>query len=1097
MASGKRQQSGNAASNANAVAQSQKAPLLIAAAAVLLAVFIATQWASVARVLEGTPLGNALHIHSSDSSFASGSLTQPVATLPPPPHWGVYRPNLYLGVRGLWGGSPLFGWAWSCANAGPSAGSSDDHHCSAMDQINLLRHDAEERDGVSKYGWLQQDGDGFGVQGILDRKMGVNFTTSFIQPLDEKTGKTKKDRWAVRIQAQPVGRTEAEDLAAAAAVRSGKGKDEPPARTISLFFYTALSSSDHSVELLNHIPSDAAVNKGFGFVGAREQQIIKQRVRAGKEAPELIVRSGVVSSTPDVFDAAVSSSSKEPSAAAGVTSGVRTSFAGLFIDESVPPPVRKGQPPPAPQQFAWAAKDHLQRLLSENYRPKWNAFSAEVGRKQREHDAQQQQQTQKQGIRRPFVAPLPPHFIPELPNKISAGSNFLAIQYVINLPATIDFVLQPAGEDEEEEEGEDEKGAGDAPAESSSSVAAEVGHTERWFSSSSLASALSLRSAAFSQRFDTAFPLSPPMHPSTAPAPVFDGLKTIVYEEETQEDKETISAQKELAQALLSNLLGGVGFFHGRQLVEVAPEVRDVRTGQLITPAKVVEESAPRSLLCAVPSRSFFPRGFLWDEGFHQLLISRWDLGLSLSILGSWFAQIDLKSNPVPGWVAREQIRGQEARRRVPSEFQVQKPDVANPPTLVLALERILERLRETEKKAAGSLEAEAKKKSKEELALFSDFLVRWLPSLHTHVGWYFRTQASSSTWDSNGGAKGIGLIDLSTGTLPKGSASLPLSFRWAGRTLSHCLASGLDDYPRAKWLPTMADKTPPPADKLKPAAAKRLASEAARDLASGAAEFLPRIGAEGHVDLHAWMILLAETMAGLMEYAQEHSSSSVGAANNNNTNTAAAAAVSTPPLINYSAVALSYRSYSSSLRRSLLSLHWDSKSLSFSDYAYRAGSRQLLSQHKGYVSLMPLLLGVLHPVENQLQLSSILSSLLSDTWSLFSPGGLRSLSKKDRNFGSGEDYWRGHVWINMQYLMVSSLQRLAKDETRADQELRTQAAQLALKLRQTVSANVLKEYRRTGFVWEQYNALDGTGRKSHPFTGWSALTLLLMIEEQ
>ena len=53
-------------------------------------------------------------------------------------------------------------------------------------------------------------------------------------------------------------------------------------------------------------------------------------------------------------------------------------------------------------------------------------------------------------------------------------------------------------------------------------------------------------------------------------------------------------------------MLGGIGYFFGTS------DVRNPVTG-------AATRSWPAALFSAVPSRSFFPRGFIWDEGFHQV----------------------------------------------------------------------------------------------------------------------------------------------------------------------------------------------------------------------------------------------------------------------------------------------------------------------------------------------------------------------------------------------------------------------------------------------------------------------------------------------
>ena len=149
------------------------------------------------------------------------------------------------------------------------------------------------------------------------------------------------------------------------------------------------------------------------------------------------------------------------------------------------------------------------------------------------------------------------------------------------------------------------------------------------------------------------------------------------------------------SQSLLSNLMGGIGYFHGTSKVDVSSAPKYAETdenfwvkGASAGSRAVVEEQGPDTLFTAVLSRPFFPRGFLWDEGFHLQVILDWDMDLTLEIVSSWFDIMDEN-----GWIAREQILGTEARRKVPVEFQTQYQHYANPPTLFLVVQSFVARL--------------------------------------------------------------------------------------------------------------------------------------------------------------------------------------------------------------------------------------------------------------------------------------------------------------------------------------------------------------------------------------------------------------------
>jgi hypothetical protein len=67
-----------------------------------------------------------------------------------------------------------------------------------------------------------------------------------------------------------------------------------------------------------------------------------------------------------------------------------------------------------------------------------------------------------------------------------------------------------------------------------------------------------------------------------------------------------------------SNLIGGIGFFHGHNRIALPGQFKNGQQQWGLS-------AEPHSLFTATPSRAYFPRGFVWDEGFHQLIISNWD----------------------------------------------------------------------------------------------------------------------------------------------------------------------------------------------------------------------------------------------------------------------------------------------------------------------------------------------------------------------------------------------------------------------------------------------------------------------------------------
>jgi len=359
----------------------------------------------------------------------------------------------------------------------------------------------------------------------------------------------------------------------------------------------------------------------------------------------------------------------------------------------------------------------------------------------------------------------------------------------------------------------------------------------------------------------------------------------------------------------------------------------------------------------------------------------------------------------------------------------MQFPNAANPPTLFLVLEEMAQRATKSAAQKTNLDHVEAAD---------IDFLRAAWPRLRTWFEWYNSTQVGP----------------------------VPGAYRWRGRD-PHAvlelnpktLTSGLDDYPRASH---------PSPD-------------------------------ERHLDLRCWLAVAARAMA------------TVGAA----------AGAPQEDLDAFASTAARLSNFDE-----LVGLHWDAASGRFADWGRHTEDVQLMVMmpartslapeegeqqqpqrmvvgsnpraqfvpHFGYVSLFPLLMGLI-PADAP-QLGQYLQ-LLRDESELWTPHGLRSLSMRSslyqaRNTPHDPPYWRGAIWVNMNYLALRSLRRYSS----AGGPHAMAAAEAADALQSALLDTLVGQYRERGYLWEQYDDGTGEGKGSHPFTGWTALLTLVAAGE-
>ncbi|KAJ3197352.1 Processing alpha glucosidase I [Irineochytrium annulatum] len=440
---------------------------------------------------------------------------------------------------------------------------------------------------------------------------------------------------------------------------------------------------------------------------------------------------------------------------------------------------------------------------------------------------------------------------------------------------------------------------------------------------------------SFDQRFETTY-----------------GLKAKNY------DKKHI----DMAKYMVSNMVGGMGYFHGHNIIDRALE--DIVANSIVDlmdDIVVEEEDDYFGGSSDDPQEQVKPNPQIEgpDEGFHQLLIGSWDNDMSLDVIKHWADLIDSK-----GWVAREQILGEEAHSKVapdfrnlvltlvqvPKEFQTQYSHFGNPPMLLMSLMSFIKRSRSL---PSG-------------LTFDSDDLMGSIAN-SDNVDLFAKRHLLSP--------------HLTTEYLRSVYEKFKAQYYWFRAT-----QWGLDDYPRGH---------PPSPGEL-------------------------------HVDLLSWVAFMANSLSTIAEE------------------------------IDLENDALEYRQHFEDMLLSLEDIHWNDNEKLYCDAAVDQSGNSYQPIHPGYLSLFPFVLGLVPEASPKVK---YFLALIKDDSHLWTPYGLRSLSKSDPFYATDENYWRGPIWININYLVLSTLHKYKS----GDGPYKAEAEMIYNELRTNLVKNVFKEYKATG----------------------------------